>query len=403
MVLVGLTALVGLLAEWLLAPGSDDLVSLCAFLLASGVVSLGVVGVVLLFAPSALRTLRGKLLFALMMSAALTAANVAFLSYEMFISSHDLELLWLLLLFSLGMSAFYSVVISRSFNRGMEDLVRVVREMGTGAAGTRANEGRGDEMDELARAFNGMAERLEAAAARQRDLEQARRQLVAAVSHDLRTPLSTMRAMVESINDGVVGDEATIRRYLATMQSEIEYLSRLIDDLFELSQIDAGQLELRIDEADLAGLIADTVDGVAAQAEQRGVDVRGVIDGRLSPVAADARRVQRVLYNLVQNAVRHTPADGTIVIHARDAGGDVEVSVADTGEGIAAADLPYIFDRFNRGGNRARVRGEGGGGLGLSIARGIVELHGGRIWVDSAEGEGATFTFALPKAGPVRG
>lgn len=396
--LLTLTAVVMALAVLLLDPPRSDLVSMCVFLLVSGGLSLALVAGVLRVRPgSVLRTLRGKLLFALVLSAALTAANVGFTAYLMFISSHDLKLLSLLVLFSLGMSAFFAVAISRSFHSGLEDLLTAVRAMGAGNLNARASVTSGDELDELGRAFDAMAGRLEAAFARQRDLEQARRQLVAAVSHDLRTPLATMRAMVESINDGVVSDKGTVQRYLNLMQGEIEYLSRLIDDLFELSQIDAGLLELHREQANLRDLISDTLEALSAQAEQRRLVLHGEVDEALPLVVVDTRRVQRVLYNLVQNAVRHTPSDGTIVIRAVDAGDEVQISVADTGEGIAAEDLPEIFQRFGRAGNKARVRSHAGSGLGLSIARGIVELHGGRIWAESVEGKGATFTFALPK------
>ncbi len=396
--LLALTGVVIVLAAWLLDPPSEDLASLCVFLLASGGLSLGLVLAVLHTSlGNILRTLRGKLIFALVLSAALTAANIGFTAYLMFISSHDLKLLSLLVLFSLGMSAFFAVAVSRSFHSGLEDLLDAVRSMGAGNLNSRATITSGDELDEVGRAFNVMADRLEGAFARQRDLEHARRHLVAAVSHDLRTPLATMRAMVESINDGIVSDRQTIQRYLYTMQGEIEYLSRLIDDLFELSQIDAGLLELHREQANLGDLISDTLESLSPHAQQRGLQLRGHVDDCLPPIAVDTRRVQRVLYNLIQNAVRHTPSDGAVVIRVIDAGDEVQVSVADTGEGIAEDDLTEIFERFNRGGNKARRRSYAGSGLGLSIARGIVELHGGRIWAESVEGEGSTFTFALPK------
>ena len=206
-----------------------------------------------------------------------------------------------------------------------------------------------------------------------------------------------MRVMVESINDGVVTDSETVHRYLRTLQGEVEYLSRLIDDLFELSQFDSGHIELRMGEADIKDLIMDTVAGLSAQAEQRQLTLRGSVDGQVPALTIDARRIQRVLYNLLQNAIRHTPADGTILVEARDAGAEVQVSVIDTGEGIAAADIPRLFERFHKG-DKARTRGDSGSGLGLSITKGIVEAHGGRIWVVSAPGSGTAFTFALPKA-----
>jgi signal transduction histidine kinase len=393
-----LTSVVVALAALALNPATGDLVSLCLFLLASGGLSLVVVtGATRLGWNRLLHTLRQKLLFALVLSSGLFAVNVGFTAYLMFISTHDLKVLLLLLLFSLSMSGFLAVAISRSFQSGLEGLVKSVRLMGAGNLTARASVSSGDELDELAGAFNALADRLETAFARQRSLEQARRQLVAAVSHDLRTPLATMLAMVASMNDGVVSDRETVRRYLNVMQSEIEYLSRLIDDLFELSQIDAGLLQLHPEQASLRDLISDTLGALSAQAQQRRLVLQGDVDERLPLVTMDTRRVQRVLLNLVQNAVRHTPVDGKIVIRALDVGSEVQVSVTDTGEGIAAEDLPAIFETFPRGGNGPRPRSNGGSGLGLKIARGIVELHGGRIWAESVKGRGATFTFALPK------
>ncbi len=171
----------------------------------------------------------------------------------------------------------------------------------------------------------------------------------------------------------------------------------MIDDLFELSQIDAGSLELHAEPANLADLVSDSLEALTAQARQRQVILRGEVDPALAAVMVDCQRMQRVLYNLLQNAIRHTPADGTVVIRAIDAGPELHIMVRDTDEGIEPEDLPRIFDRFHRGSNKARTRGDGGSGLGLSISKGIIELHGGRIWAHSVLGEGATFTFALPK------
>jgi two-component system sensor histidine kinase SaeS len=297
------------------------------------------------------------------------------------------------------MSALFAYLISHSFHARLNAMVAAVQGVGSGQFATRISIDGRDELDELGSAFNMMAEQLEMAFIRQRDLEQARRQLVAAVSHDLRTPLAIMRAMIESINDGVVTDTETVQRYLSTLQHEIEYLSRLIDDLFELSQIDAGLLQMHFEPASLGDLISDTLEALSAQAHQRQLTLRGSIDETIPAVVMDTRRVQRVLYNLVQNSVRHTPADGAIVIRAVNAGGEIQVSVVDSGEGIPADDLPKIFDRFQRDKGQPRARPLSGSGLGLTIAKGIIELHGGRIWVESTQGEGATFTFTLPKDG----
>jgi two-component system sensor histidine kinase SaeS len=230
-----------------------------------------------------------------------------------------------------------------------------------------------------------MAQRLEDSFTRERERENARRDLVRNVSHDLRTPLASIRAMIESINDGVVTDEPTIRRYLKTTQSEVETLSQLINDLFELSQMDAGILELHTEAASVQDLVSDTLESMAAQAALQKLNLEGEVEQGLGPVVMDFPRVQRVLYNLVQNALRHTPSDGAISIRARDAG-----------EGISTQELQRLFDPGYRR-DQARSRGSGGTGLGLSIAKGIVEAHGGRIWVESEPGKGSVFSFTLPK------
>jgi signal transduction histidine kinase len=395
--LLGLTVLVLTLNAWLLSPPNRDLVVLGVFLLLSGGITLTLGHVVLQFGIGRfLRTLKGKLIFVLLLSAALALINVGVTARLMFISPHDLALLAFLLLFSLGMSIFTAFAISESLNKNMTAFIQAVRRMGTGEFSSRITVRSQDELEEVAQAFNKMAEQLEAAFAKQRELEQARRQLVATVSHDLRTPLASMRAMVESINDGVVSDSETIRRYLHTLQTEVEYLSRLIDDLFELSQIDTGLLQLHLERASIQELIYDTLESLAAQADKRGLKLQRAVDDMLPPLVIDTRRVQRVMYNLLQNAMRHTPADGAIVIRAADNGKEVLVSVTDTGEGILPEELPKLFERFHRA-DKARSRSNGGSGLGLSIAKGIVEAHGGRIWAESTPGEGATFTFTLPK------
>jgi signal transduction histidine kinase len=395
---VGTTLVVLWLSGRLLHAPRADLILLGVFLLASGSITLAVGYFGIHFGMARLLgTIRGKLIFILLLASALALGNVGFTSYLMFISPHDLAVLSLLLIFALGMSAFLALALSQSIHETISALVQAVRSMGSGNLQTRVKLNSHDELEEVARAFNTMAEQLEAAFEKQKELEQARRQVVAAVSHDLRTPLSAMRVMVESINDGVVSEPETVGRYLRTLQAEIKYLSQLIDDLFEISQIDLGLLALHQEQASVADLISDTLESLSVQAQQQRLVLKGEADDTLPLVVMDSRRVQRVLYNLLHNAFRHTPADGTIVIRAVDAGQEVQVSVADTGEGIPAEELPRIFERFYRR-DRARSRSQGGSGLGLNIAKGIVEAHGGRIWAESIPGQGTTFTFSLPKA-----
>jgi two-component system sensor histidine kinase SaeS len=396
--LAGLTALTALLAGLLADAPAGDLVLMSIFLALTGGASLAL-GLLFLRAYRGrfLRGVRGKLLLAVVMSALLVLVNVGFTAYLMFISSHDLTLLVLLMGFSLGMAAYFALVVADSFDSTLQTLLQGVRQMGEARLDTRIDVRSGDEMEDLGRAFNAMAAKLEDAFAHQRDMEQARRQLVAAVSHDLRTPLATMQVMVESISEGVVTDGETLQRYHRTLLSEISYLSRLIDDLFELSQLDFGLLKLQPESASISDLVSDTLEALRPQAEQRRLTLQGEVKGYIPDVLMDTPRMQRVLYNLVQNALRHTPPDGAVLIRAADHGEEVEVSVADTGEGIDAEELTRVFERFYRG-NRARSRDDAGSGLGLTIAKGIVELHGGRIWAESSRGAGSTFVFTLPKS-----
>ena len=285
---------------------------------------------------------------------------------------------------------------SRTTARSMREVVDAVRRLNSGNLDIKVPVLSHDEIGELATALNDMTERLDVSFTRERELERARSELVRAVSHDLITPLASIRAMVESMNDGVVTDSETVKRYLRATQSEVENLSQLINDLFELSQIDTGVLELHMERSSLQDIISDTMESMSAQAAGGKLTLKGTVEEEMSPVVMDAQRVQRILYNLVQNAIRHTPADGTIHIRASDIGVEVRVNIEDTGEGIAEQELAFLFQRpvpAERPGSPTSK----GNWLGLSIAKGIVEAHGGRIWVESVLGEGSVFSFTLPK------
>jgi signal transduction histidine kinase len=386
-----------------LAPPPGDLVALAAFLLISGGLTLALgVGIAYLGWPSWASSLRARLLLTSTFTTMLALVNVGFTAFLMFISPHDLAILAGLMGFALGLSIFLAIVLSSSTTRSFHQVVAAVTQISGGNLAVRVPMHSHDEVGRLASAFNDMVERVEASFNKERDLELARRELIASVSHDLRTPLASIRAMVESINDGVVTDPATVKRYLKTLEVEVENLSQLINDLFELSQMDAGVLKLEMETSSLTDLISDTLESMSVQvtAEGKNLHLKGSVEGEVAYVMMDPRRVQRVLYNLVQNAIRYTPSDGSVQILARDIGTEVQVEVKDTGEGIPPEELSRIFDRFYRT-EQSRSRGSGGTGLGLSIAKGIVEAHGGRLWVESAIGKGSTFGFALPKKTPV--
>jgi len=225
------------------------------------------------------------------------------------------------------------------------------------------------------------------------EIEEARRQLVAAASHDLRTPLASLRLLVESIDDGVATGE-TRDRYLKEIRTHVAVLSDLVDDLFELSRIEAGDISWTLRRVELGDLIGDTVAAMRVSAEERGVNIAADLPRGEVIAEANAEKLQRVLFNLIQNAIRHTPADGSVTVRARSAGGGVEVEVADTGEGIPTADGERVFEAFYRG---DAARGEDGAGLGLAISRAIVEAHGGKIWLED-EGPGTRVHFTLKGA-----
>jgi signal transduction histidine kinase len=226
-----------------------------------------------------------------------------------------------------------------------------------------------------------------------REIEEMRRQLVAAASHDLRTPLASLKLLVESIEDGVVDGE-TRDRYLREIRTHVDVLSGLVDDLFELSRIEAGEISWTLRQVELGELIDDTVAAMRAPAEARGVRLAAELPPGQVLAEANAEKVQRVLFNLIQNAIRHTPADGTVTVRARNERGGVEVEVADDGEGVPDGDGERVFDAFYRG---DAARAEEGAGLGLAISRAIVEAHGGRIWLEDGH-PGTKVHFTLKRA-----
>jgi len=247
-----------------------------------------------------------------------------------------------------------------------------------------------------ARAAHGVMDEVEAM---HREVDEARRRLIAAVSHDLRTPLASLRLLVDAVEDGVATGE-TRDRYLREMRTHVGALSVLIDDLFELSRLEAGEISWSVHQVELGELVGETVAALRAQAEERGVMVAAETAGPL-PAHANAEKLQRVLFNLIVNAIRYTPADGSVVVRAapaRDGSGTVEVEVVDDGEGVPAAERERVFEPFYRGGEDGTARSSDGAGLGLAIARAIVEAHGGRIWLEPAVPRGTRVRFTLPAA-----
>jgi len=298
--------------------------------------------------------------------------------------------LWLVAVVGGALGILFGVVTSRSLAAPLNRLAEAARAIGARDLSRRVEVTGSDEVREVAQAFNEMAAALEQA-------ESLRRNLVADVAHELRTPLSVLQGNLRAILDDVYPlDKAEVAR----LYDHTRLLSRLIGDLRELAQAEAGQLELNLQEIDLVGLLADMVAAFGPVAEAEGVALDAQIPADLPRVPADPARISQVLHNLLANALRHTPAGGTISLHAGYEAGErqhVWLTVQDSGEGIAAEHLPHVFDRFYRG-DPARSRATGGAGLGLAIVRAIVEAHGGQVSAasDGIPGHGSAFTVRLP-------
>ena len=340
-------------------------------------------------------TLRWTLLGGYALASVLTFFNVWFSAQLMFASPHDLLLAIVLLLFAGGIAMILGYFFSTTVTERIQSLKEAAEKIAEGDLETRVPVTGRDELSSLALTFNQMAEQLQAADRKQRELEGLRRDLVAWASHDLQTPLTSMRAILEALADGVVDEPEMVRRYLNTAQKDVMSLSALIDDLFQMSQLDAGGFPLHRANSSLGDLVSDTLESFSELAYRESVRLEGRVEPGVDPVQMDTQAIGRVLNNLIGNALRHTTAGGEIMVHARRTGQGVEVSVRDSGEGIRAEDLPHIFERFYRG-EKSRNRGTGGAGLGLAIARGIVRAHGGDIRVESDIGKGTVFTFTIP-------
>jgi signal transduction histidine kinase len=313
----------------------------------------------------------------------------------MFVSQHDLLLGTILLLFASGIAVALGSFFSDALAARIQMLNQAVQEIRTQGFGTRVAVQGDDEIAELAMAFNHMAAQLEETERKREELDHLRRDLIAWVGHDLQTPLASIRAIVEALADEVVQDPETAHRYLQTAKREVQALSALIDDLFEMAQLDAGGIKLDLERSALSDLISDTLESFSALTADKGIMLSGEVDPDVDPVTMDMGRIGRVLNNLLSNSLRHTSAGGEIWVAARRCDGHVEVEVGDSGEGLASDELSHVFERFYRG-EKSRSRRTGGAGLGLAIAKGFVEAHGGEIWVEQGEEEGARFIFTLP-------
>jgi signal transduction histidine kinase len=390
------------LAQVLMRPPAEDLRDLALFLAISGAVTVGAGWLAFRATDRAVGlSIRSKAFLGAVIGSAVSLLNVFIVSGLMFLStSHDLPLLVTLLLFSLMVSVYFGLNVASSMTRRIGAIGDGITALAAGRYETRVTVDGGDEVARLSARLNELARRLADGEEQRAAMDRERRELTAAISHDLRTPLASVRAMVEALDDGVVAEPEEIRRYYATIRREVERLNRMIDDLFELAQMDAGALKLGTQPIALQEVAAEVVDAMQAQARRDGVALSLRFDGEPPEMSLDGARVERAVANLVRNALEHTPRGGRVDVSVGVERDRAVLSVCDTGDGIDPRDLPHIWDRFYRA-ERSRQRGprsHDGAGLGLAIVRGVVEAHGGDVQVASSPGNGATFTMRLPIA-----
>lgn len=330
-----------------------------------------------------LRSLRARIFGALLVAAALPLAVVLASGLVMFESEHDLTVL-AVVASSAVVAVGAAIALMRGVSRPLDNVGAAAHEIAAGDLTARAPRTGMTETDELAESFNRMADSVQS-------LFDARKQLVAWASHDLRTPLAAMQAMLEAVEDGV----STMDEYLPEMRQQLDRLAALVDDLFELAMIESSALELEYADVSVGELVAAGVRGFEGQAHAAGVQLSTAVSAPDMRVRCAPDAVERVLMNLLTNALRHTPADGAVAIRADQVPEGLLVRVEDDGEGLPPGDAERVFDHFFRG---EAARASRGAGLGLAIAKGLVEAQGGEIWAENRPEGGAVFGFRLPVA-----
>jgi signal transduction histidine kinase len=329
-------------------------------------------------------------------SVVVLVAGILAAAGAMFISSHDLSALIVVISVSTAIAIGGAIQMGDEMGRGHRGVGDLAEVLASGGTIDAASVDGPHEMRQLAELLADVSHRLEESRRRERALETSRREIVAWVSHDLRSPLATIRAMAEALDDGVVSDAETVARYHGQLRRDSERLSLLVDDLFELSRINSGTLELDRRPVCLTEVVADAMSAARTHADLKGVRLVDDVD-ELPRMEVASQEVTRVLHNLLDNAIRHTPAGGDVVVVGRTTDEAATIVVADQCGGIPEPDLSRVFDVAFRS-DAARSKDSRGGGLGLAIAKGLVEAHAGSIDVGN-EGDGCRFVVRLPRTG----
>jgi signal transduction histidine kinase len=317
--------------------------------------------------------LRSQFAVIALVAMALLTAAVALFVEQMFVSGHDAFFAVLAAAYATALTAWAVHLLARRALDDVDSVRATLAHVGEGRRDVRTGVQGGDEIARLAGDVDAMVRRLDAE-------ERARRDLIAAVSHDLRTPITALRLLADAIDDGVV-DADTRREYANRIGTHVRALGALIDDLFELTRLESGELTWTMERVRLDLLLTEAVEAMRPAADAEAVTVTAELDPALAAARANPERLQRVLFNLIQNAIRHTPPDGSVTVRAQRVGDAIEIEVADTGIGIALEHRARVFEPFYRADD---ARSDGGAGLGLAVSRAIVEAHGGSIWLEDA-------------------
>ena len=391
-----------LLVQVLMSPGRGDVGQLSLYLVGTGVLGVAVSWATLRLADRALGlSLRLKAFVTAFTGTGVALLNVFIIARLMFLSTdHDLPLLAAILLFAAVITALLSLWVAQSATAGLRRLAEGAQALAGGNYDVRVDAVSRDEVGNLTASFNEMAERLQQAENLRAELDRERRHLTMAISHDLRTPVASLQAMVEALNDEVVTEPAEVSRYHEAMLRELKRLDSLMNDLFELARIESGAVRLQRRSVRLTQVAAEAVDAMQVLARRKQVSITLARGNDVPPLRLDQARISRVLLNLLENALNHTPAGGRIQTRVERNGQAAIVRVSDTGEGISPDDLPHIWKPFYRGEKSRQRSGEAGGtGLGLSIVKGLVEAHGGMVVASSRPGKGTEVTITLPCSG----
>jgi signal transduction histidine kinase len=313
----------------------------------------------------------------------LTAAVVLFVD-QMFVSGHDAFFAVLAAAYAAALTAWAVHLLGRRAIDDVDAVRRTLALVGEGRRDVRTGVAGRDELARLAADVDAMVARLDGE-------ERARRDLIAAVSHDLRTPITSLRLLADAIDDGLVDAEGR-RDYAARIGVHVRALGALIDDLFELTRLESGELNWTMEQVRLDALLSEAVEAMRPAADAEAVTMTAELTPALATAHGNADKLQRVLFNLIQNAIQHTPPDGSVTVRAESIGDMIEIEVADTGTGVAGDHRARIFEPFYRADG---ARSTEGAGLGLAVSRAIVEAHGGSIWLEDAT-VGTRVRFRLP-------